>query len=164
MDANHQLSFLQKRIEKIGSAIFYNLSESVLKLPSTIVSTVKVDEFGFVWFYIQKPKQHLSEFEQEFPVKMDFYRKGTGCYLQVCGRGFVVADPEEMNFLTMLPEDARKTGNDSLALVKVKIEKADYHETRSMHNTSWWQNAWYTVATWFRHNSYRQENTYFPAS
>lgn len=164
MDANYQLSFLQKRIEEIGSAIFYNLSESVLKLPSTIVSTLKVDEFGFVWFYVQKPTQHLSEFDQEFPVKLDYYKKGAGCFLQVMGRGFFVTDPEEMNALMILPEDVKKMANESMALVKVKIQKAEYHETRSLQKTSWWQNAWYAFTTWFRHNPYRQENTYFPAS
>lgn len=110
MDANHQLSFLQQRIEEIGSAIFYNLSEAVLKLPTSIVTTLKVDEFGFVWFFVQKPKQHLTEFEQEFPVKLDFYRKGTGYFLQVTGKGHVVNDPEEMNALEILPEDVKKTG------------------------------------------------------
>lgn len=164
MDANHQLSFLQQRIEEIGSAIFYNLSDSVLKLPTSIVSTLKVDEYGFVWFFVQKPTQHLSEFEQEFPVKLDFYRKGAGCFLQVTGRGFVVSDPEEMNAYVSLPEDVKKLANSKLALVKVKIQKADYYETRSMQGASWWQSAWYTLTTWFRHNTYRQENTYFPAS
>ena len=164
MDANHQLSFLQQRIEEIGSAIFYNLSESVLKLPTSIVSTLKVDEYGFVWFFVQKPTQHLSEFDHEFPVKMDFYRKGTGCFLQVTGKGFVVTDPEELNALATLPEEVKKQAADNMTLVKVKIQKADYYQTRSLHKTSWWQSAWYTLTTWFGHNSYRHDNTYSPAS
>lgn len=164
MDANHQLSFLQHRIEEIGSAIFYNLSESVLKLPTSIVTTVKVDEFGFVWFMIQKPKQNISEFEKEFPVKLDYYRKGFGCFLQVTGQGFMVTDPEEMNHLVDLPEEVKQSVNDKMTLVKVKIQKADYYETRTMGNASWWQSAWHTITTWFRHNTYRHGNTYYPAS
>jgi hypothetical protein len=164
MDANSQLSFLQQRIEEIGSAIFYNLSESVLKLPTSIVSTLKVDEYGFVWFLVQKPLQQLSEFEQEFPVKLDYYRKGAGYFLQITGKGHMVSDPEEMNAYVSLPEDIKKLANDKYALVKVKIQKADYYETRTMQHASWWQSAWYTLTTWFRHNTYRQENTYFPAS
>jgi general stress protein 26 len=164
MDANDQLSFLQKRIEEIGSAIFYNLSESVLKLPTSIVTTLKVDEYGFVWFFVQKPQQHLAEFEQEFPVKLDFYRKGTGYFLQVMGKGFVVSDPEEMNAYVTLPENIKKLANEGMALVKVKITKADYYETRSMQNATWWQSALHTLTTWFRHNTYRNNETYFPAS
>ncbi|MBB1286187.1 pyridoxamine 5'-phosphate oxidase family protein [Flavisolibacter sp. BT320] len=164
MDANHQLSFLQHRIEEIGSAIFYNLSESVLKLPTSIVTTLKVDEFGFVWFMIQKPKQNLSEFEKEFPVKLDYYRKGSGCFLQVTGQGFMVTDPEEMNNLFDLSEDLKQSVNDKMTLVKVKIQKADYYQTRTMENASWWQSAWHTLTAWFRHNTFRHGNTYYPAS
>lgn len=164
MDANHQLSFLQERIEEIGSAIFYNQSESVLKLPTSIVSTLKVDEYGFVWFFVQKPMQHLTEFEQEFPAKLDFYRKGLGYFLQVAGKGFVVTDPEEMNAYVTLPEDVKKLTNDNVALVKVKIQMANYYETKSMQNATWWQGAWQTLTTWFRHNTLRDGSTYFPAA
>jgi general stress protein 26 len=164
MDANHQLSFLQKRIEEIGSAIFYNLSESVLKLPTSVVSTLKVDEYGFVWFFVQKPKQHLSEFEQEFPVKMDFYKKGVGYFLQVTGKAFMVSDPEEMNAYVTLPEELKSLTSEKMALVKVKIEKADYYETRSMQRAHWWQSAWHSVSNWFGHNTYRSGNSYSPAS
>lgn len=164
MDANYQLSFLQQRIEEIGSAIFYNLSDSVLKLPTSIVSTLKVDEYGFVWFLMHKPKQQLSEFEQEFPVKLDFYKKGLGYFLQVTGRGFVVNDPEEMNAYVTLPEDVKKLAGEKMALVKVKIQKADYYQTRSVQNAHWWQNAWQTISTWLGYDSFRQGNTYSPAS
>lgn len=164
MDANRQLSFLQERIEEIGSAIFYNQSESVLKLPTSVVSTLKVDEYGFIWFFVQKPTQQLNEFEQEFPAKLDFYRKGIGCFLQVTGKGFVVTDPEEMNAYVTLADDVKKLANDKVALVKVKIQVANYCETRSAQNTTWWQGAWQTLTTWFRHNTLRQGDTYFPAS
>ncbi len=164
MDANQQFNFLQERIEEIGSAIFYNQSEAVLKLPTSIVTTLKVDDYGFVWFFVQKPKQRLSEFEQEFPVKLDFYKKGLGYFLQVMGKGFVVTDPEEMNAFVDLPEDQKKLANGTFALLKVKIQEGKYYETRSAHKMSWWQNAWSTISAWFRHNSYRPDNTYFPAS
>ena len=164
MDAQHQFSFLQERIEEIGSAIFYNQSEAVLKLPTSIVKTIKVDDYGFVWFFVQKPKQRLSEFEQEFPVKLDFYKKGTGCFLQVMGKGFVVTDPEELNSFVDLPEEQKIQASATVALVKVKIQEAKYYETKSAHNMSWWQNAWNTISAWFRNNSYRHENTYYPAS
>ena len=63
MATNQQLNFLQEKIQEIGSAIFFNLSDSVLKLPTSIVTTLKVDDYGYVWFFIQKPRQSLKEFE-----------------------------------------------------------------------------------------------------
>ncbi len=164
MDTNQQLTFLQERIEDIGSAIFYNQSDAVLKLPTSIVNTVKVDDYGFVWFAVQKPSQRLNEFEQEFPVKMDFYKKGKGYFLQVTGKGFMVNDPEEMNWLQDLAEEQNEMVNGAVALVKVKIQKAEYYETRSMQSTSWWQTAWTTMMTWFRHDAYRSGDMFFPAS
>jgi general stress protein 26 len=164
MDTNQQLSFLQERIKEIGSAIFYNQSESVLKLPTSIVTSLIVDDYGFVWFCVQKPSQHLNEFEQEFPAKLDFYKKGKGYFLQVEGKAFVVTDPEELNAYVTLPEDIKKLTTDTLALVKVKIQKAEYYETRSSARNSWWQQAFSSITTWFRHNQYRPDNTYYPAS
>src|SRR3982750_3520833 len=97
MATNQQLNFLQEKIQEIGSAIFFNESDSVLKLPTSIVTTLKVDEYGYVWFFIQKPKQDLREFDNEFPVRLDFFKKGKNYFLQVKGKGWVVTDPEEMN-------------------------------------------------------------------
>ncbi|MDQ6608456.1 MAG: hypothetical protein M3Y85_01390 [Bacteroidota bacterium] len=164
MTSTQQLSFLQEKIEEIGSAIFYNLSDSVLKLPTSIVSSLQVDEYGFVWFSMQKPKQNLSEFDQEFPVKLDFYKKGKDYFLQVVGKGFLVADPEEMYNLVTLPEDIKELANNTIVLVKVKIQKAEYYETRTTHNTSWWQQALSHITAWFRNNNYGPGNIYSPAS
>ena len=71
-----QQKFLHERIINLGSAIFFNLSESVLKLPTSIVRIIHVDDYGYIWFFMQKPQQQLNEFEKEFPVKLDFFRKG----------------------------------------------------------------------------------------
>ncbi len=105
MATNQQLNFLQEKIREIGSAICFNLSNSVLKLPTSIVTTLQVDDYGFVWFFIQKPKQLLTEFESEFPVRLDFFKKGKSHFLQVAGKARVVNDPEEMNAFFTVPED-----------------------------------------------------------
>jgi len=164
MATNQQLNFLQEKIQSIGSAIFFNLSDSVLKLPTSLVTTLKVDDYGYVWFMMQKPRQQLKEFEPEFPVRLDFFRKGTTCFLQVNGKGWVVTDPEEMNSFTDVAEAYRQPGSQDMVLVKVKIMKAEYYETKSTRH-SWWQQAVSTVSTWFRNsnNGYRPE-IYYPAS
>lgn len=164
MATNQQLNFLQEKIQEIGSAIFFNLSDSVLKLPTSIVSTLKVDEYGYVWFFIQKPKQNLKEFETEFPVRLDFFRKGKSYFLQVSGKGWMVNDPEEMNSFVSLPDEALQAAATDMVLVKVKILKAEYYETKSSSRNSWWNNAVNTVTTWFRSPNHYPADTYFPAS
>lgn len=161
---NQQLSFLQEKIREIGSALFFNLSESVLKLPTSIVSTLKVDDYGFVWFFVHRPQQSLKEFDNEFPVRLDFFRKGKGCFLQVNGKGWVVTDPEEMNAFVTLPEDAKKLAMNEMVLVKVKIMRAEYYETKTSQGHSWWQNAVSSITTWFRNSNNLRPDVYYPAS
>ncbi len=160
--SSQQLNFLQEKIQQIGSAIFFNLSDSVLKLPTSLVSTLKVDDYGYVWFFVKKPKQQLQEFENEFPVRLDFFKKGSDYFLQVMGKGFVVNDPEEINTLKM-SEEWNKLVCDDMVLVKVKMIKAEYYETQSRANTSWWQNAINSITAWFGTNNVNP-NIYFPAS
>jgi RNA-binding protein YhbY len=72
-----------------------------------------------------------------------------------------------VNALQMSVIDEIKSINTKdMVLVKVKILKAEYHETKTATQQSWWQNAMNTVVTWFGSNQhqYRHDNTYFPAS
>ena len=164
MTTNQQLNFLQDRIREIGSAIFFNESDSVLKLPTSIVTTLKVDDYGYVWFFIKKPKQNVREFENDFPARLDFFKKGKSYFLQVIGKGWVVTDPEEVNSLLAVPEEEKQSVLNEMVLVKVKMTKAEYYETRTAR-TSWWQNAINAFTTWFRNsnNNYRPD-IYYPAS
>jgi general stress protein 26 len=164
MANNQQLSFLQDRIREIGSAIFFNESDSVLKFPTSIVSTLKVDDFGFVWFFIKKPKQDLKEFESGFPARLDFFKKGKSYFLQVIGKGLVVTDPEEINGFLTIPEEEKNKLLTEMVLVKVKMTKAEYYETRTARS-SWWQSAISAFTTWFRNsNQQYRPDIYYPAS
>jgi len=164
MATNQQMNFLQDKIREIGSAIFFNESDSVLKLPTSIVNTLKVDDFGYVWFFIQKPKQNLSEFDSEFPVRLDFFKKGKAHFLQVSGKGWVVTDPEELTSVVALPEDAKQVAMNEMVLVKVKMMRAEYFDTATPR-PSWWQSAFSSFTTWFRNsNQQYRPNTYYPAS
>lgn len=163
MAANQQLQFLQQKITEINSAILFNLSDSVLKFPTTIVSTAKVDDYGYLWFFVKRPKQNVKEFDNEFPVRLDYFRKGSDFFLQVMGKAWVVTDPEELNTFAAIYEADSKNIDENTVLLKVKMMKADYQETQSRNHGSWWANAVNFVATWFKSSSYRP-STYFTAS
>lgn len=164
MAATQQLNFLQEKITEINSAIFFNLSDSVLKLPTSLVNTLKVDEFGYVWVFIKKPKQHLQEFENGFPVRLDYFKKGSTCFLQIMGKAWVVNDPEEVNTFIDLNEDLDVNMFNEMVLVKVKMLKAEHYETQTRTKSSWWTNTLNTVTTLFRSTNSISSNTYFPAS
>jgi hypothetical protein len=120
------LGLMRQRISDIGSALFFSENNAVLKLPSTIVTALEVDELGQIWFFVTRPTQSLQEFDHEFPARLDFYRKGKQYFLQVEGRAFIVNDPEEINQLDGLPEDIRRKAMYEQVLVGFKIVKADY--------------------------------------
>ena len=160
---NQQLNFLQNKIEQIGSAIFFNQSESVLKLPTSLVNTIKVDDFGYVWFFVHKPNQFIQEFECDFPARMDFFKKGVDYFLQISGKGCVVIDPEEKYCFFEGNKDLNMEDFEDMVLVKVKMLKAEYYETQTNVKNSWWQNAKVSISTLFGLNNHIG-NTYFPAS
>lgn len=122
------ISFLQDKIQGIGSALFYNLGCGVLKFPTTIVTILKVDELANIWFLSNRPEQHLQEFDKEFPVHMQFYRKGKGYHLQITGQAFIINDPEELNAVIGLSDDVKRRAFKELVLIKVKIGSAEYYE------------------------------------
>src|SRR2546423_6648582 len=118
-----QKLFLQEKIKNLGSAIFFNQSDAVLKLPTSIVRIIHVDEYGYLWFFMQRPPQQLNEFEKEFPVKLDFFRKGMDYSLQVIGKGCIINDPEELTVVTSNIDEAKEFDPAKFVLIKVKMTK-----------------------------------------
>ena len=76
METNQQLAELQEKIESLGTAIFLNYSESVLRLPSSVIAAARVDEYGFIWFYASKWNDTIQVNDQAFPLRLSFFRKG----------------------------------------------------------------------------------------
>jgi hypothetical protein len=128
MKPGNDISFLQDKIQGIGSALFYNMSSGVLKIPTSIVSVLRVDEAANIWFFVNRPEQNLYAFDREFPVRMQFYRKGKGYYLQITGKAYVVDDPEDVYGLVSLPEEIKTRAFRELLLIKVKISHVEYYE------------------------------------
>jgi hypothetical protein len=159
---NRQL-FLREKIENLGSAIFFNQSDAVLKLPTSIVRIIHVDDYGYIWFFIQKPQQRLTEFEKEFPVKLDFFRKGLDYSLQVMGTGSIVNDPEELFIVTTNIEEVKQFNPERMVLIKVKMTRADCFDNISGHKSSWLQNTINLLQSWiFPHAPNYGPTTYYP--
>ena len=118
-----QNDFLREKIKNLGSAIFFNQSDAVLKLPTSIVRISHVDQYGYIWFFMQKPPQALNEFEKEFPVKLDFFRKGLDYSLQVIGKGCIINDPEELMVVTENMHEVRPFNPEKMILIKVKMTR-----------------------------------------
>jgi hypothetical protein len=148
-----QQIFLREKIQNLGSAIFFNQSDAVLKLPTSIVRIIHVDDYGYAWFFVQRPQQLLTEFEKEFPVKLDFFRKGLDYSLQVIGNGYIVSDPEEIFVVTTNVDEVKQFNPEKMVLIKVKITRADYFENISGHKPTWFQNTISMLQSWIFPNA-----------
>jgi hypothetical protein len=141
------LSFLREKIEDIRSALFFSRSESVLKLPNSLVSALQVDEIGNIWLLAPRPKQQLKEFEQRFPVQLNFYQKGKEFYLNVAGNARIVLEPSELDEML----DALHVQKNILKkwiLIKVQITDAQYHSTVPVMKNNWLTGFYAQVNKW----------------
>lgn len=151
MFSETHLCFLQEKILDLRSALFFSLSNSVLKMPTTIVTALKVDEGGQVWFFVNRPNQYIQEFDKEFPARLEFFRKGKNFHLKIMGKACIVNDPEELNRLVDVSEDIKRKAMNELVLVKVKIQNAEYMENTPPETTGWFHSVRSQVNRWLGH-------------
>jgi general stress protein 26 len=123
-----QLRFLRERIQEIGSALFSNNSNSPFKIPGSIVSALKVDDRGNIWFFLHKPNVFIAEADKEFPAKLDFYRKGKPFFLQVNGKALVITEEEAIHELIDMAPEVKDQVLSQVILVKVQVTHAEYFE------------------------------------
>lgn len=125
MNTQNQIGFITDKIQQLQTAILQIHSNSLLKLPTSLVETIHVDELGCVWISVNKPTQYLHEFDRSFHVALNYYRKGMPFYLNSYGIARVVLDPEEIN---NIPADLRQQLSDNKLLICVRILEANYYE------------------------------------
>ena len=133
---NTSFDFIQEKIKNIGSALFYSEQSSVLKYPTTIITARKVDEIGQIWFYMNKPAQNYQQFDDQFPARLDFFRKGKDYFLQILGRARVVTDPEELAVLPELDAQKDQEAMGKMLLVKLRIQTFGYYDRPSHDDSS----------------------------
>jgi hypothetical protein len=120
-----ELLFLKEKIEEIKVALFRAELESVLQLPNNIISTLKVDEEGYIWFFTSCSRPFAHYFDKELHTSLDYYQKGNKC-LRITGKAFIENANENVS-----PSDIQQKNDLShVVLLKVKILKAEYFETR----------------------------------
>ncbi len=122
------LQFLREKIGEVRSALFYSQNNDIIKLPTCIITALKVDDDGHIWFFMNRPKQCLEAFEQEFPARLNFFRKDKDYSIEVSGKAFIVHNEDEVNTLVDLPNDVTANAMHHLVLVKIKIMNAKYFE------------------------------------
>ncbi|HEY0680152.1 MAG TPA: pyridoxamine 5'-phosphate oxidase family protein [Chitinophagaceae bacterium] len=128
MLTDNQLSFFRDKIQELRSALFFNTSNAVLKFAPCIINTIKVDDAGQVWFFVNRPGQYLHEFDKEFPARLNFFRKGKQFFMNLTGKAYIISDPEELNELISVDDEVKQKAMAHMVLIKFKITAAQYDE------------------------------------
>lgn len=136
MNTQDQIGFITTKIEELGTAVLHSHSNSVLNIKSTIVNTLQIDANGNIWFAVSKPQQEITQFEKQFPVGLNYYKKGTPFFLNVFGVARIVSDPEELTYANLFNDLKHDLDSDQV-LVCVKIMNANYYETEPDKNAGW---------------------------
>jgi general stress protein 26 len=125
------LPFIQQKINELQTALFSAISNTVLKIPSHVVTAAEADEEGRIWFAVPKPIQSVGEFDKEFPAKLDFFKKGKEFFLKIEGNASIMTEPEEMkNALHIVEKLKQKLKHTQILIIQVEIQKADYYEAK----------------------------------
>jgi general stress protein 26 len=131
MATENNLLFLRERINEIKSAIFYSMSNDLLKIPVSIISIIRIDESGALWFFVKKPSQSMNEYEKSFPAHLQFYRKGKPFYIHVSGSAAIAEEQEFSRELSTLTNESEGTALQNFVLIKLKMIKVEYYEQKS---------------------------------
>jgi hypothetical protein len=122
------LTFLKEKIETIRIALFKAEINSELQLPNNIISTLKVDNDGYVWFYTSCNGSYAPQVDKEFFAYLDYYQKGGDTRLRISGRACIIEG---------CGSDAEATENANLILLKMKIMQAEYFGSDEEKQQTW---------------------------
>jgi hypothetical protein len=84
------LQFIREKIIQLRSAVMYVASDELVKLGNDVVTAIRVDDEGQLWFVTHNPPHRIEECEQTFPARLCFYRKGVDFSMEISGKANIV--------------------------------------------------------------------------
>ncbi|THU38456.1 hypothetical protein FAM09_17465 [Niastella caeni] len=127
MNSNLPGKLLKRKLSELNSALFFAEGDSLFKLPNHLVTEMEINDNSEIRFVIPKPAQDIEAFEKEFPVRLEFFKKGIAYRLKVQGKGVIVEDSTEMEkWLVYSAARQEKAKNESMIMIKVMVQFVDY--------------------------------------
>ncbi len=144
------MQFLQEKISDIRSALFFSQNNDVIKMPTSIITVLRVDNDGQIWFFVKRPLQYLDAFEKEFPARLDFFKKGKNYFLQIMGKAFIIDEKDPaIDELAHVSIEVKDNAMHELVLMKVKITNAEYYDNSVRENKYWVNDITQKIQRWF---------------
>lgn len=119
--------FLKRKLSELNSALFFAEGDSLFKLPNHLVTEMEMNDDGQIWFVIPKPAQDIDAFDKEFPVRLEFFKKGKPFRLKIQGKGSIVGDQVEIEKLSVASTAMEeKVKTEPVIMIKVLVQFVDY--------------------------------------
>lgn len=144
-----ETSLLKSKITELQSALFFTESKSIVKLPTHVISEVEMDSEGAIWFVIPKPAMHIEAYDREIPAKLDFFKKGMDFFVKIRGIAYLQADAVEASHAGLSAAMHQRMSDETVILVKVKIEDADLVNNSPKAAQNWLQISRTQLSSWF---------------
>ena len=128
---------IRQKIEGLKTAIMYSTSNDVLKLPTHIVHTLKVDENGYLWFIVPKPTQQIAAFESKFPVELQYFKKGSPDVINVHGAAQIVTDEATISAIDFVSEERKADLLINHIFLNVKMMQVELNELEVERKNFW---------------------------
>ena len=138
MVTNKKLGYITQKIVETKVAILSCYTSGLLKIPNNIINTIHVDDKGQIWFFVGRPMQLISQFEPEFAVTLNYFKKGLGYYMNILGNGKLITDIDEISSIPFLHENEKMEAIANNVLMCVKILNVEYHMSASSVGTGLW--------------------------
>ena len=127
MNTNLPGKLLKRKLAELNSALFFAEGDSLFKLPNHLVNEMEINDDGEIRFVIPKPAQDIEAFDKEFPVRLEFFKKGIAYRLKLQGKGAIVEDSAEMEkWLAVSESRQEKAKNETMIMIKVMVKYVDY--------------------------------------
>ena len=118
--------FLQKKLTELNNALFFAEGNALIKLPNSCITEMDVTEEGKIIFVLPKPAQDITAFDTEFPVRLDFFKKGKPFRLKVQGKGILVSDHTEIITRCAAATQLQHKAGADVIMIKVQPQFVDY--------------------------------------
>jgi hypothetical protein len=147
---NTELEALKSKIMELQSALLFTESNSIVKLPTHVISDVELDSEGNIWFVIPKPAMQIEAYEKEIPAKLDFFKKGKDFFVKVRGIAFLQTDLAEANANEGLSAEMRQRMQDAEVIaVKVQVLERELVDNSPKPSQNWLQASRSHLSSWF---------------
>ncbi len=141
MTTDNNREFIQTKLGQIENAVMYSMNDTPGKLPNDVIHFLRIDDAGQIWFTGHKPRGWVRTYDQQFPVRLLFYRKGIGFYIETSGTA-TIANAEEIL-------QNRNVMDQSCVLFKMTPSMLEYTETGKQHSIQGFSKITFGIYNWF---------------